>query len=958
MPHYHNPNLAGAGGQGGVYAIDQSLRFNSGDSAYLNRTPASAGNRRTWTFSCWLKLASLTQGERNILFGPAGGGGQFGGVTIYQSSGLRFAHAWDPAGTDYIRQTVAVFRDLSAWYHVVYWCDTTQSGTRWKIYVNGVEQTLETPSGNNGEPSQNTDLPINSTNAHYLGGNSTYGYFSGYLAEVNFIDGSALDPTSFGEPDNNGVWRPIKYAGSYTGNSFYLPFSDATLGTDLTSTATLTAPFGGNAENARTNDASYLTSNTSTGSAFTLLQEDFGSVQQLSRYEIYGLYFTGGTSTWQLEYSSNGSSWAAAATLSVTASGQNFSNYINVNARYVRLRATAFGVNGTGNINALIILQDPLGADASGNDNNWNVNNFSVTAGAGNDVLSDTPTTNYATPNPLDAGSSSLVFSNGNLDIGSAAGNWTDCRSTFAVSSGKWYWETRLNTVATLRPFVGILNSSVRPASNSGSVTEQIGETTNSYAYWAQGGFLRHNAVGTTVTAAVATDIVQVALDMDNGKIYFGLNNTYFDSSGGSTGNPSTGSNPSYSGITLDTVSPAFELYNGTSSVSVNFGQRDFSFTPPTGFKALNTANLPAPSIKDGSDYFNTVIYTGTGSTNNDVTTVGFQPDFTWIKDRTSGNVNFHSLHDSVRGVGNALVTNNDAIESNLAGYIGPFLSNGFRIAPTLSGSNYNTLNNSYVAWNWLAANGTSSIAAGSVDGTNPTIASTVSANSTAGFSIVSFTTNDTAGATVGHGLGVPPDMIIMKYRNLQAYWVVYHKDMNTSPQNGYLNLNFTTGFTTSTDPWNNTAPSSSVITMGAGVGSTGSTNYGIYTSVAYCFAEVEGYSKIGSYTGNGLADGPFVYCGFKPRFLLIKGTNAGSNWEMIDTARDPDNVANQQLFANLTTPYPNYTFGDVVSNGFKIKDNSSGLQGNYNNSGQTYIFAAFAEHPFGGNGVSPATAR
>ena len=218
---------------------------------HLKRTPTSTGNRKVWTFSCWIKLASLTQGERNILFGPAGS--VLGGVTVYQDSGLRFAHAYDPSGTDNIRETVALYRDPSAWYHVVWWCDTTQVGTRWRIYVNGVEQTLETPSVANGEPAQNIDLPINAKDAHYLGGNPTYGYFSGKMADVFMVDGQALTPDVFGFYKEGkgyisagstqatdfrpGQWVPkaprvikseINRRGGFGVNGYYLPMNDST----------------------------------------------------------------------------------------------------------------------------------------------------------------------------------------------------------------------------------------------------------------------------------------------------------------------------------------------------------------------------------------------------------------------------------------------------------------------------------------------------------------------------------------------------------------------------------------------------------------------------------------------------------------------------------------------------------------------------------------------------------
>jgi hypothetical protein len=209
---------------------------------------------------------------------------------------------------------------------------------------------------------------------------------------------------------------------------------------------------------------------------------------------------------------------------------------------------------------------------------------------------------------------------------------------------------------------------------------------------------------------------------------------------------------------------------------------------------------------------------------------------------------------------------------------------------------------------------------------------------------VVTFTTNNTAGATVGHGLGVAPSMIIMKYRGLAANWVVYHKDMSASPQNNYLNLNLTSSIGTSTDPWNNTAPTSSVITMGTGVGSSSSTNYGVYTSVAYCFADVEGYSKFGSYTGNGSADGTFVYTGFRPAFVMIKSSSNAAYWVIEDSSRNPSNVVNLELFPNDSTAETNASRSvDFLSNGFKLRHTDT----TQNGSAYTYIYMAFAENPF-----------
>ena len=883
------------GGAAAPYEIEQSLRFNSGDSAHLNRTPGSAGNRKTWTWSGWVKRAGFGQ---NFLFTTGANSSNRLQISFENYTNDQLAlEAKSGGSTQALLVTNAVHRDPSAWYHIVVALDTTQAtpANRLKFYVNGQEQTSFYSST---YPSQDAELEINKAIAHNIGKRTyTSNYFDGYLAEVNFIDGSALDHEDFGEFDNNGVWRPIRYTGSYGTNGFYLPWSDATIGTDLTSTATLTAPFGGTAENARATDASYLVSNTSTGSSFTLFQQDFGSVQQLSRYEIYGLYFTGGTSTFQIQYSNNASSWTNGATLSVTATGQNFSGNFNFNARYVRLQATAFGVNGTGNIDALIILQDPLGADASGNDNHWNVNNFSVTAGAGNDVMSDTPTTNWCTWNPLKTGTN-LAPEDGNLFARMQSGGSGLNQSTTAtiyVSSGKWYWEgTSYNTVSGYGQLFGIASESFT------ALNSFTGSTDQTYGY-EKSAFKYNGGTSSSYGASYTTnDVIGVALDLDAGTLVFYKNGV----SQGTAFTGISGTFTPYCGLTYSGGGPGFYT---------NFGQRAFAYTPPTGFKALNTSNLPAPDIAKGSKYFNTVLYTGTAATQS-IPNVGFQPDLIWIKARNGAYS--HNLTDAVRGITNGL-TSNDTIAEYTIG-LTSFDTDGFSM-----GAGNNQINGStitYAAWNWKEG-------------------------ATQGFDIVSYTGTG-ANRTVSHNLGVQPSLIIVKNRDRNAAWAIYHSSLGATK---VLQFDANGAFTDSTS-WNNTSPTSSVFT----VGTANSVNALNEDLIAYCFAEVEGYSKFGSYTGSTAL--PFVWCGFRPKWVLIKNSNSATDWHLFDTARDPSNEVTQALYPDTAGSEDTLTNNeiDILSNGFKLR--STG--GSTNGSGNTLIFAAFAEHPTGGSGVSPATAR
>ena len=342
--------------------------------------------------------------------------------------------------------------------------------------------------------------------------------------------------------------------------------------------------------------------------------------------------------------------------------------------------------------------------------------------------------------------------------------------------------------------------------------------------------------------------------------------------------------------------------------------------------------------IDKPSDYFNTVLYTGTGSGNQSVTGVGFQPDWVWTKNRVDAYG--HNLYDSVRGVGKYLQSNGTSAESTSATSMVSFDSDGFTVG---TGDNVQYSSNNGVAWNWLASNTTAS-------NTDGTITSTVSANTTAGFSIVSYTGNGTAGATIGHGLGTTPSMIITKTRSITQNWFVYHKSLGETKA---IYLDLTNAPTTTSTAWNDTAPTSSVFSVGTEAG----TNSSGATLIAYCFAEKKGYSKFGSYTGNGSADGTFVFCGFKPAFVMIKRTDSADSWTIRDNKRDVDNVVTQILYPDLSsaeaTAASNNYF-DILSNGFKLRGNS----GQINGSGGTYIYMAFAESPLVGTNNIPSTAR
>jgi hypothetical protein len=339
-------------------------------------------------------------------------------------------------------------------------------------------------------------------------------------------------------------------------------------------------------------------------------------------------------------------------------------------------------------------------------------------------------------------------------------------------------------------------------------------------------------------------------------------------------------------------------------------------------------------TINKGSSYFNTILYTGTGSSNAR-TGVGFQPDWVWIKGRSGATD--HGLYDVVRGVQNQIESNTDTAQTTEATGLTAFGTDGFTVGAL---AQLNTSAATYVAWNWLA-NGAG------VSNTAGTIASTVSANPTAGFSIVSYTGNASSGATIGHGLGVAPKMIIVK--RLSGNTEAWPVDARQVSGILYLNETSTKGSYGAIEPFVSTAPTSTVFSLG----SANNTNANTSPFIAYCFAEVKGYSKFGSYTGNGNANGTFIYTGFKPAFIIIKRTDVAQSWILFDNKRDPYNEATKVLYPNLSNAEDANNL-DLLSNGFKPRSTSSFT----NSSGNNFIYMAFAENPFVSSTLIPTTAR
>lgn len=916
------------------HSINQSLRFDDGDNANLKRDITSSGNMKTWTWSAWVKRANLGSDQALFTDGKSSSFSTF----RFNSSDQLYVQLY--AGASKYKQSNRVFRDTSAWYHFVWRVDTTQSTAedRSRIYVNGTQITSWSTEQSVNE---DTDSTINqSGNDHLIGkyGGNTSRNFDGYMAEVNFIDGTSLGPDTFGETKDGGVWIPKAVSGvTYGLNGFHLTFQGT--GTATTSQGTT----------AQTN----------------------------------------------------------------------------------------------------------IGDDQSGAGNN-----FAVTALVASDVMLDTPTQNICVYNPLDSNTSTL--SEGNLKVATAStSSVPNTRGTFAVLSGKWYWEiitvdssssTRIHSWAGLASTDRATNTlaKILVATGAGRIYGNSGNLQTGLTAWSQ------------------NDVIGVALDVDNTSVQFYRNgSTHGSAVDYSSFIPATEFLTPFimdgaSGIVCTTVSNfgqdssfANNKTSGSAASADGNGIGDFYYAPPSGFLALANSNLPTTSISPegdslATDHFNTVLYTGNSTDNTAITSVGFQPDWVWVKTRSAAST--HILSDSVRGATKQLFSNLTNAEQTDTAKIKSFDANGFTLGADGSGtgsSNTNTV--TYAAWNWKAGGATPSktyklhvdsdggqnkyrfrnsadsatfatyaptvelqeggtyvfdwshsgaqghpirfsttsdgthnsgteyttgvvkddsaytttitVAAsaptlyyycqyhsgmGGQVNTNSTfgssnfdgnIMSKVTVNKTSGFSIATFTMPD-AQKTIGHGLGVKPDMIIFKLRS-SGSWMVWHNSFGENTNNVVL-LNTTAGKVDSGGSAGNwfrgiTTTTTEIKTAGSYAG--------IGDYVMYSFSNVPGYQTVGSYVGNGSSDGTFVFTGFRPAWLIVKRSSSSGGWHMFDNKRSTFNEIDVRLEADNSdaenTSGPPHM--DFLSNGFKMRTTFD----NMNASGSTYIFLAFAEAPF-----------
>jgi hypothetical protein len=576
--------------------------------------------------------------------------------------------------------------------------------------------------------------------------------------------------------------------------------------------------------------------------------------------------------------------------------------------RPIDVSGLTFGNNGF-----YLDFQDgaDLGKDVSGNNNDWT--NTGVTQST------DSPTANNATINPLEA-NASLTLSVGNTVMAGGAAHQKAMGTVGLPNSGKYYFEGVVLTTTNGSSATSIGIASAATPANLTAVTQFAD------------GIIMYSSVSGSVSEGASTlftfgtftagDVMQVAIDLDNNKMWFGINDTYFDSGGTTTGNPSTGANPV---STTDFKGYALALGLFSNTVTAQLTEESFTHTPPTGFVELDSTTLAAADVNP-QEHMTPVLYTGDGSASLAITGAGFQPDLAWIKNRDA--TDSHVLTDSVRGVGEIISSDTSGAEVTDADTVLSFDTDGITVGADVK---VNTNTEDYVAWLFRFNNSSAS-------NTNGTITSTTSANTSNGMSVVTYTGNGTGGATVGHGLGATPTFWMVKRLDTTGSWKVFHTGLGATKA-GVLNT--TAAPSTSTTFWNDTAPTPSVFSLGTSTDVNASGG----TYVAYCFTDIEGFSKASTYTGNGSADGPFVYTGFGPSYILIKSTTGLESWSVLDGTRQPVNPNSTRLVTNSSAIETTGSTSDVdfLSNGFKVR----GTITTHNGSGRVYTYLAFACNPF-----------
>ena len=911
--------------------ISRSLRFRggisgSGNGGFLSKTITTSSTTAALTISFWVKLGNIPSGYNRMIFSSGTAGTASGNISYDMASSEAYIRFQDTSS--YTAFTTQKLRDFSAWYHIVYRFDAANQYV--KIYVNGSEHS-STSIATSARTSYGATSPMQI--GRYADSGYPNNYWDGYLAEWNMLFGTSLGPDSFGRTNEDGVWVP-KSLSDLTSNQYgalgnRLVFdSSAGLGDD-------TAPTGGT--HASANDftasgfdtadvalySSMLFSDNTTSSTASDINFNSTSTSWSSNTPPTG--FNGNTA----DFVQTNGTWIFRPTTPLanvtkvevfcTNSSPNqqlFLNSANVGGSYT---GSAYNTIYSGSATTI----NNIAGNFTGGGNGFSairINDSVLIDNTDNDVdYSDTPTSNYAVLNALNtkvSGTTSISNSNLRISATSTSG-YIDAQSSIAASDHDCYCEVTI----IAKDLIGI---------GVGDITSAIATGTGSYITWRESGDVIRYPGNTDIETIASYDVGDtIGMTITSTQVAFYKDGTL---QGTYTHN-----------LTGDFYALGMVYDNGAdSTIDFNFGQMPFIHTVPTGFTALQTNNLPEPTIKNGKEHFGVVTFTNSTS-GNTITGLDFQPDLVWIKVRNQAYS--HRLADSVRGVQNYLMSNaTSAEQTSQSDSLLSFTSDGFT-----TGAQGQANGDTNVAWCWKAG-GTA------VSNSDGSITSSVSANTDAGFSIVSYTGNETSGATVGHGLNEAPECILFKNRTSSSLnWLVYHKynESSSGAADGHqrsLILNTNAAGASESSMLNNTAPGNSVITLGSAQGSNGST-----TMIAYCWHSVEGFSKFGSYTGNNSTDGTFTYLGFNPSLLVIKRVTGGAgNWVFYDSTRSTSNPVQDRLYQSNTAESSVSTMQvDFLSNGFKQRNSDS-----YLNGSDTFVYMAFAENPFGGENAPPVTAR